>query len=86
MGSVTMHVIPVKEEDAQALRDALKDHSADMVIDRALESKKRGPMVQNLMERFDKNGNEKLEPDERVELRRVLRTNGWVPGNFNNSF
>jgi len=86
MGSVTMHVVPVREADVEVLRDALREHSTDLVIERALLRPKRGAMVQKLIERFDKNGNGVIDPDERVELRSFVRTSGWLPGHLNNSF
>ena len=86
MGSVTMHVVPVREADVEVLRDALRNHSTDMVIDQALQRPKHGGMVKKLIERFDKNGNGGIEGDERDELRKFVRASGWVPGNLNNSF
>ena len=86
MGSVTMHVIPIREADVEVLRDALRNHSTDMVIDRALQGPKRGAKVKKLIERFDKNGNGEIDGDEREELRSFVRASGWVPGHLNNSF
>ena len=86
MGSVTLHLIPAKEGEVEALRDALKDHSTDMVIDRAVNRPTQGAMVKNLIQRFDKNGNSKIDEDERPELRQFIRSNDWVPGSLNNSF
>ena len=70
----------------EVLRDALREHSTDMVIDRALQRRKPGGMVKKLIERFDKNGSGGIDGDERVELRNFVRASGWVPGNLNNSF
>ncbi len=86
MGSVTMHVVPVREADVEVLRDALRNHSTDMVIDQVLQRPKHRGMVKKLIERFDKNGNGEIEGDERDELRKFVRASGWVPGNLNNSF
>jgi len=86
MGSITMHVVPVRETDVEVLRDALRGHSTDMVIERALQRPKSGGMVKKLVERFDKNGNGEIDSEERVALRSFVRTSGWVPGNLNNSF
>jgi hypothetical protein len=86
MGSVTLHLIPAKEAEVETLRDALKDHSTDMVIDRAVRQPTQGRTVKTLIERFDKNGNSKIDEEERPELRRFIRSNDWVPGSFNNSF
>jgi mono/diheme cytochrome c family protein len=86
MGSITLHVVPVREADVEVLRDALKNHSTDMVIDRAQQRPKYGAMVKKVIERFDKNGNGQIDADERDELRIFVRASGWVPGNLNNSF
>jgi hypothetical protein len=86
MGSVTLHLMPSKEAEVETLRDALKDHSTDMVIDRAVAQPTQGKTVKNVIQRFDKNGNSKIDEDERPELRLFIRSNDWVPGNLNNSF
>jgi hypothetical protein len=86
MGSVTLHLMPAKEDEIERLRDALKDHSTDLVIDRALARPTQGQMVKNLIQRFDKNGNSTIDADERPELKRFIRGSDWVPGNLNNSF
>ena len=86
MGSITMHVVPVREADVEVLRDALKNHATDMVIDRALQRPKRKGMVKKLIERFDKNGNGVIDADERPALQNFVRASGWIPGNLNNSF
>jgi hypothetical protein len=86
MGSVTLHLMPAREAEVETLRDALKDHSTDMVIDRAVAQPTQGKTVKNVIQRFDKNGNSKIDEDERPELRRFIRSNDWVPGNLNNSF
>lgn len=61
----------------EVLRDALKDHSTDMVIDRALQRRKPGAMVQKLIERFDQNGNGTIDADERAALRSFCRASDW---------
>jgi hypothetical protein len=86
MGSVTLHLMPAKEGEVETLRDALKDHSTDIVIDQALARPTQGRMVKNLIEHFDKNGNSKIDEEERPELKRFIRGTDWVPGNLNNSF
>jgi hypothetical protein len=86
MGSVTLHLMPAKEDEIERLRDALKDHSTDLVIDRALARPTQGQMVKNLIQRFDKNGNSTIDADKRPELKRFIRGSDWVPGNLNNSF
>ncbi len=79
-------MVAVHEEEIAALREALKEHSADLVIDRALQQPKRLPMVKAMLERFDKNGDGQMDPEERPELRNFIKTNGWLPGGLNNSF
>jgi len=86
MGSVTLHVVAAREEDTAALRDALKDHSADMVIDRALTRPKSNQMVKAMLERFDKNGDSQIDSEERPDLRGFIKERGWLPGGLNNSF
>lgn len=86
MGSVTLHVVAAREEDTAALRDALKDHSADLVIDRASKESKPKPMVKAMLERFDKNGDGQLDSDERPGLRDFIKNSGWLPGGLNNTF
>jgi hypothetical protein len=86
MGSVTLHVVAVREEETAALRDALKEHSADLVIDRALNRPDRPPMVKAMIERFDKNGDGQVNPDERLQLRDFIKNSGRFPGGLNNTF
>ena len=86
MGSVTLHVIAAREEETATLRDAVKDHAADMVIDRALARAKRPQIVQTMLDRFDKNANGQMEPEERPELRNFIKNSGWFPGGLNNTF
>jgi len=85
MGSVTLHLMPSKEAEVEPLRDALKDHALDMVIDRAVK-RPQGAIVKNLIERYDKNQNGKIDEEERTELRRFIRNADWLPGSLNNSF
>jgi hypothetical protein len=68
------------------LRNALRDHATDMVIDRALQRPKHGAMVKKLIERFDKNADGTIDSDERGALRSFVRASDWVPGHLNNSF
>ena len=86
MGSITVQVVAVREEDTAALREMLKSHAADMVIDRASTSPKRPAMVKVMLERFDKNKDGQLQDDERLELREFIKNSGWLPGGLNNSF
>ena len=86
MGSVTLQVVAVREEDTAALRGVLKDHAADMVIDRAVERPKRAEMVKAIIRQFDKDGDGKLSPDERTGVQTFIKNSGWLPGGLNNSF
>jgi Ca2+-binding EF-hand superfamily protein len=56
-----------------------------MVIDRAVK-RPQGDIVKNLIERYDKNQNGKIDEEERTELRRFIRNADWLPGSLNNSF
>ncbi|MBE0543350.1 MAG: hypothetical protein IH623_18555 [Verrucomicrobia bacterium] len=75
-----------REEETDALRDALKHHAADMVIDRALKQPKRGAMVKALLERFDQDGDGELNAEERAGLRTFIISSGALPGLVNNTF
>ncbi len=86
MGSVTLHVVAAREEDTAVLRDTLKDHSADMVIDRALTRPKSNQVVKAMLERFDKNNDSQIDSEERPGLRSFIKERGWLPGGLNNSF
>jgi hypothetical protein len=86
MGSITLHVVAAREADTVALRDALKEQVADMVIDRALTRPRRNPMVKAMFERFDKNGDGQIDAAERPDLRGFIKDQGWLPGGLNNSF
>ena len=86
MGSITLQVVATREEDTATLRDELKSHAADMVIDRATSRPKHAAMVKAMLDRFDKNGDGQLQPDERQELRNFIKGSGWLPGGLNNSF
>lgn len=86
MGSITVHVIPVRETDAPELRKSLKSHSTDLLIDRTLENPKRPGLVKGLVERFDKNADGKIDGEERGPLRAFIQESGWFAGQENNSF
>jgi hypothetical protein len=86
MGSITVQVIPRNKEDALALREALRDQMADLLIDRGSESAKPGPIVQALLKQFDKNENGRIDNDERPPLRAFMRASPLFPAQLNNSF
>ena len=86
MGSITLQVVAVREAETAALREVLKDHTADMVIDRAATHTRRAAMVKAICERFDKNGDGQLQPEERPELREFIKRSEWLPGGLNNTF
>ena len=87
MGSISLHVIPVLESEADVLRNALKDHATDMVIERALKGGRNHPMVKTMLEKFDKNGDGNVEGEERVALRSFVQSSGFIPANLiNGSF
>jgi len=84
MGSITLQVVPTRDEETAQLRESLRDHSADMVIERALNRPRRGQMVQAMFDRFDKNGDGQVDANERPELRSFIKNSDWLPAN--NSF
>ena len=84
MGSITLHVVAAHEEETSSLRELLRDHSADMVIERAVKRPQRGQMVKAMFDRFDKNGDGQINAEERSELRSFIKNSEWLPGN--NSF
>ncbi|MBC8001200.1 MAG: hypothetical protein H7X97_01315 [Opitutaceae bacterium] len=86
MGSITLQVVPAREDDVAELRTALRNHSANLVIDRALANPKPPPMVKTMMERFDTNADGKLDDKERNALIGFVQASGLVPGHLNNSF
>lgn len=86
MGSITLQVVAAREEETAALREVLKDHAADMVIDRAAARTKRAGLVKAMFDRFDKNGDGQLQEEERPELRRFIKQSEWLPGGLNNTF
>lgn len=86
MGSITLQAVAAREEETDALRDALKHHAADMVIDRALKQPKRGAMVKAFLERFDQDGDGELNAEERAGLRTFIISSGALPGLANNTF
>ena len=86
MGSITLQVVPAREEEVAELRNALRNHSANMVINRALENPKPSPMIKAMLQRFDKNADGKLDDEERSALLGFVQASGFLPGHLNNSF
>ena len=86
MGSITLQVVAAREEDTEVLREVLRDHAADLVIDSASNRPKRASMVKAMFDRFDKNKDGQLDADERQPLRVFIKNSGWLPGALNNSF
>lgn len=86
MGSITLHVVAAREEDTAVLEEALKDHIADLVIDRALQRPRGNQIVKAMLLRFDRNGDGDIDAEERPELRNFIKSQGWLPGGLNNSF
>jgi hypothetical protein len=86
MGSITLHVVATREEETEVLRDALRNHSADMVIDRALRRPRSNQIVKAMLERFDKDKDGQIDSEERPELRDFIKEKGWLPGGLNNTF
>ena len=86
MGSINLQVVAAREEDTETLRNAIRDHASDLVIDKASSQSRQGGMVKAMFERFDKNKDGKLDTDERPALRSFIKSSGWLPGALNNSF
>ena len=78
--------LAAREEEADALRDAHRNQSADMVIDRALRRPKSNQIVKVMLERSYKNGNGQIDLDDRPEFRSFIKERGWLPGGLNNTF
>ncbi len=86
MGSISLHVVAVREAEMPVLRRALKDQATDLLIDRVIAQPKRAAMVKTMIENFDKNGNGKIDDEERPALRTFIQTSGFFPAQLNNSF
>jgi mono/diheme cytochrome c family protein len=84
MGSVTVGVVPRKNEDLEILRTALTEHIADVMIDATQHSvdlpeglgRKLAP-VAGLLKNFDKNGDGKLDESERIPIRALIQMSGF---------
>ncbi len=84
MGSVTVGVVPRKNEDLEVLRAALTEHIADVMIDAAQHSlelpeglgKKLAP-VAGMLKGFDTNGDGKLDDAERAPIRGLIQLSGF---------
>ena len=84
MGSVTVAVVPKKNEDLEVLRMALADHIADVMIDAADLKRdlpeglsKRLEPVAALLKGFDKNADGTLDDDERAPVRGMIQLSGF---------
>ena len=87
MGALTLSMMPARDEDLAALRQAHRAHIADLFIDRAQESTspKERERVEMMGKIFDKNGNGKIDADERPALRAYLEESGALKS-LGNSF
>ena len=84
MGSVTVGVVPQKNEDIEILRAALADHIADVMIDAAKNQRdlpeglgKRLEPIAALLKGFDKNADGELDNDERTPIRGLIQLSGF---------
>lgn len=84
MGSVTVGVVPQKNEDLEILRTALADHIADTMIDAAGNQRdlpdglgKRLEPVAAILKGFDKNADGKLDNEERIPVRALIQLSGF---------
>ena len=80
MAAMTLSVIPARDEELGELRQAKRDHSIDLFIDRAQEDPRQRERVEQMMVMFDKNGNGKIDPEERSSLRSFLENSGMLKG------
>lgn len=88
MGSITLQVIPVREEEAKILREELRGHAADLLIDRVGKTGagRRGNWAKAMFDQFDKNRDGELGEDERLPLRNFIKQSPFLPGGLNNTF
>ena len=84
MGSVTVGVVPRKNEDIEILRAALTEHIADVMIDAAQNQRdlpdgltKRLEPVAALLKGFDKNADGTLDNEERAPVRGLIQLSGF---------
>jgi hypothetical protein len=82
MAAMTLTVIPARDKELAQLKQARREHTIDLFIDRAQEDKRESARerVQQMMTMFDKNTNGMLDPDERPPLRTFLETTGALRG------
>jgi mono/diheme cytochrome c family protein len=80
MASITLGVMPVRDADLAELEKAKELHVADLFIDRAQEDKRRREQVQMVVATFDKNGNGKIDEEERPPLRAFIQQSGFLRG------
>lgn len=80
MAAMTLSVVPARDADLPELELALRHHSIDLFIDRAQEDPKRREQVQAVAATFDKNGNGKIDDEERPALRTFLQETGVLRG------
>ena len=79
MGSVSLNVSPVKNEDLPVLNKAYRDHIDDQMLDRALGDKEKDLFFRSVFQRMDRNKNGIYDPDERQHIIGFLKRNGMWP-------
>ena len=84
MGSITVGVVPKKNEDIEVLRNALTEHIADVMIDAAQLKRelpeglgKRLEPVGLLLKGYDLNGDGQLDNEERAPIRGLIQLSGF---------
>ena len=84
MGSVTVGVVPKKNEDIEVLRAALTEHIADAIIDATQRQLvlpeglgKRLEPVAAMLKGFDKNADGVLDNEERAPIRGLIQLSGF---------
>ncbi len=80
MAAITLSVIPGRDEELVELRQAKRNHSIDLFIDRAEEDTRQRERVQAMVAMFDKNKNGKIDSEERPALRGFLELSGMLKG------
>ena len=86
MGSISLHVVAVHEPEMAVLRKALKDQATDLLVDRIVAQPRRAALIQTMITNFDKNGNGKIDDEERPALRTFIQSSAFFPAQLNNSF
>jgi hypothetical protein len=80
LAALTLNIIPAQDEQLDELKQELRAHNIDLFIDRAQEDEKQKERVAAMKAAYDKNGNDKIDPEERPALRAFLEQSGLLRG------